>query len=328
MLDQMRRREFIAFLGSMAAAWPLTTHAQQPAMPVVGFLNGASSHQFGHLVAAFRTGLSEAGFVEGQNVLIEYRWADGDYNRLPALAAELVNRPVTALAATGGSALAAKAASSTIPIVFITTDPVRSGLVTSLSRPEGNLTGMAFLTATMEPKRLEILEELAPAATRFAALLNPDSHLAASQTKDLLEAGRQIGRTVEILNAKSASDLEAAFGTLGQTRSSALLVTADPFFHSRREQIVMLAARYAIPAIYEWREIVEAGGLMSYGPSITDVYHQAGVYMGRILKGAKTADLPIMQPTKFDFVINMTTARALNLSVPSLLLARADDVIE
>jgi putative tryptophan/tyrosine transport system substrate-binding protein len=324
----MRRREFIALLGGLAAAWPPETRAQQTAMPVIGFLSSASAPQFGHLVAAFRRGLSEAGFVEGQNVLIEYRWADGDYKRLPALTAELVNRPVTALAATGGSAVAAKAASSTVPVVFITTDPVRSGLVRSLSRPDGNMTGVAFMTASMEPKRLEMLQELAPAAVRFAALINPNSHLAPSQTKDLLEAGRHIGRPIEILHASTAPELDTAFSTLGQAHPSTLLVTADAFFNSRREQIVTLAARHSVPAIYEWREFVEAGGLMSYGPSITNVYRQVGIYIGRILKGAKPADLPVLQPTKFEFVINLKAAKALGLQVPTTLLARADEVIE
>lgn len=318
----------MALLGGLAAAWSPEPRAQQTAMPVIGFLSSASAPQFGHLVAAFRTGLSEAGFVEGQNVLIEYRWADGDYNRLPALVAELVNQPVMALAATGGSAVAAKAASSAVPVVSITTDPVRSGLVSSLGRPEGNMTGVAFLTASMEPKRLEILRELAPAAVRFAALINPDSHLAPSQAKDLQEAGRHIGRPIDILHASTVPGLDAAFATLGQTQSSALLVTADPFFNSRREQIVRLAARYSVPAIYEWREFVEAGGLISYGPSITDVYRQVGIYMGRILKGAKPADLPVVQPTKFEFVINLKTAQELGLQVSPTLLAQADQVIE
>jgi len=304
------------------------TRAQQTTMPVVGFLSGASAQRFGHLVVAFRSGLSEQGFVEGQNVRVEYRWADGDYDRVPALATELVSRPVSALVATGGSALAAKAASSTIPIVAITTHPVRSGLVANLGRPEGNLTGVAFLTGSMEPKRLEILQELMPAATRVAALINPHSHLASSQTRDLLEAGLRIGRQIDILNAATAPELETAFATLGQTRSDALLVTADPFFNSRREQIVKLAARGSIPAIYEWREFVEVGGLMSYGPSVTDVYRQVGVYMGRILKGAKPADLPIVQPTRFELVINLKAAKALGLQVPITLLARADQVIE
>ncbi len=324
----MRRREFMALLGGAAAAWPLAVPAQQLGTPVIGFLNSGSAAQLGHLVAAFRGGLNEAGFVEGRNVMIEYRWADGDYNRLPALAAELVNRPVTALAATGGSALAANAVSTTVPIVFITTDPVRSGLVASLNRPGGNLTGVDLFSGAMEPKRLEILQDLVPASARLAALVNPDSHLAPLQTRDLQEAGRHIGRPVEILNASTEPELEAAFATLGRTRSSALLVAADPFFYSRREQIVRLAARHSVPAIYEWREFVEAGGLMSYGTSITDVYRQAGVYTGRILKGEKPADLPVLQPTKFELVINLKAAKALGLDVPDALLARADQVIE
>lgn len=323
----MRRRAFLISSGAAAlsATW---AQGQQAAMPTVGFLNSASAAQFGHLVIAFRNGLSEVGFVEGQNVLIEYRWAEGDYGRLPALVSELVNHPVTALAATGGSAPAAKAAAASVPVVFITTDPVRSGLVTSMSRPGGNMTGAALITGAMEPKRLEILQELAPRAARFSALVHPGNHLAPSQTRDLLEAGHHIGRPVEILHVSTQAELEATFAKLGQTPYSALLVAADPFFNSRREQIVMLAARHSVPAIYEWREFVEAGGLVSYGPSITDVYRQAGVYTGRILRGEKPADLPVLQPTKFELVINLKAAMGLNLTLPPTLIARADEVIE
>jgi putative tryptophan/tyrosine transport system substrate-binding protein len=325
----MRRREFIALLGGLVAAWPPATQAQKAAIPVIGFLSSASAPQFGHLVAAFRSGLNEAGFVEGQNVLIEYRWADGDYNRLPTLAAELVNQPVTALAATGGSAVAAKAVSSTVPIVFtVGDDPVKHGLVASLSRPGGNATGVVILVADLSSKRLELLHELVPTVTSVAVLANPNNPSMEAQSKGLEQAARITGLRLHFLNASDDQELDAAFTNIRQLGVDALLVGADPFLHSRRKHLVELAARSTIPAIYEWREFVEAGGLMSYGPSITDLYRQAGIYMGRILKGAKPADLPVLQPTKFEFVINLKTAKALGLQVPTTLLAQADQVIE
>jgi putative ABC transport system substrate-binding protein len=295
---------------------------------VIGFLSSGSATQFEHFAAAFRTGLRELGFVEGQNVLIEYRWAAGNYDRLPALVAELVNRPVTALAATGGSAPFAKPAAATVPVVFITTDPVRSGLVTSLSRPDGNMTGVAMMSGSMGPKRLELLRELLSPETRLAALVNPTSHIAPSQVRDVQEASRHVGRSVEVLSASTEPEIEAAFADLGRTRPLALLVTSDPFFNSQRAQIVTLAARHSVPAIYEWREFVEAGGLMSYGTSLTDVYRQAGVYTGRILQGAKPADLPVLRETKLELVINLKVAKGLGLSVPPSLLAQTDEVIE
>ena len=324
----MRRREVIALL-SGAAAWSVTVRAQQSATPRIGFLHVASPKPYTHILAALRRGLNETGYVEGQNVTIEYRWAEGRDNQLPTLAMELVGGQVRVIVAGGpAAALAAKAATTVIPIVFVTSDAVTSGLVASLNRPGGNRTGVDLFTSAMEPKRLEILQELVPAAARLVALVNPDSHLAPSQTRDLQEAGRHIGRSIEILNASTEPELEAVFAALSRTRSSALLVAADPFFNSRREHIVMLAARHSIPAIYEWREFVEAGGLMSYGTSLADGYRQAGVYTGRILNGERPADLPVLQPTKFEFVINLNAAKALGLDVPPSLLVRADEVIE
>jgi putative ABC transport system substrate-binding protein len=326
---RLRRREFITLLGG-AAAWPLSARAQQPAMPVVGFLSGRSPYESGTVVGAFGQGLGETGYFESKNVIIEYRWAEGRYDRLPALAAELVSRQVTAIAAVGGpnSGQAAKAATATIPIVFISgTDPVQEGLVASLNKPGGNATGVNPLLPAMEGKRLGLLREIIPNAVLIAVLLNPTSRVFNHQVNDIQEAAREVGQQLLVLRASSEDEIEAAFATAAERRASGLLVGADPFMLSRRERLVALAAQYAIPAIYEVREYATAGGLMSYGISLTDAYRQAGIYVGRILKGEKPGDLPVLKPTKFDFVINLKTAKALGLTIPPGILAIADEVI-
>ena len=327
----MRRREFLVLLGA-AASRPLAARAQQPAMPVIGFLSGRSPYKSSGAVAAFRQGLDETGYFESKNVVIEYRWAEGRYDRLPALAAELVSRQVTVIAAVGGpsSGLAAKGATATIPIVFISgADPVQEGLVASLNKPGGNATGVAPLLPAMEGKRFGLLHEVVPNAALIGVLLNP---AAASyldrETSDVQEAARVVGQQLLILRASTEEAIEAAFAIAVEQRAGGLLVAADPFFVSRREQIVALAARYAIPAIYEVREYAAAGGLMTYGINIGDAYHQVGSYVGRILKGEKPANLPVLQPTKFEFVINLTTAKALGVAIPPGLLSIADEVIE
>ncbi len=327
----MNRRELMALLGGTAAAWPLAARAQQRAMPVIGFLSGTSPGPYASYVAAFHQGLSEAGYVEGQNIAIEYRWAEGHYDRLPALAADLVGRKVDVIAASGGTpaARAAKSATSTIPIVFTSgTDPVAAGLVTSLARPGGNLTGVSFLVVELNPKRLELLTELVPQARVIALLVNPTNTNAERTIRNMEEAARAKGVQLAILKVGSESEIDVAFASLVQLQAGALVVGADAFFNSRREQLVALASRHAVPAIYEGRESAASGGLISYGTSISSVYRQLGIYAGKILAGAKPADLPVQQPTKFELVINLKTAQALGLTVPQALLARADEVIE
>ncbi len=326
----MRRRAFITLLGGAAALAPLAAHAQ-PSMPVVGFLNTASPAPFAHLVAAFRKGLGEAGFVEGRNVAIEYRWAEGDYDRLPALAGELVRRPVSVLLATGGDPAirAARAATTTIPIVFaIGSDPVTLGYVASLSRPGGNVTGVMQLTSMLGAKRIGLLRALVPSAQTIAVLSNPNFPVSNLQLKDAQEAAAQIGVRLLVLDASTESEFEPAFAKLVAGRADALMVGADPFFNSRRNQIVALAARHKVPAVYEFREFAAAGGLMSYGTSLSDSYVQVGNYAGRILKGAKPADLPVFQTTRFEFVINLKAAKELGIEMPPGLSAQADEVIE
>jgi putative ABC transport system substrate-binding protein len=327
----MKRREFITLLGGAAASWPLAARAQQAAKPTVGYLYVASPEADAGRVAAFRKGLSEMGYVEGRNVTIEYRWAHNEPARLPGLVADLVNRPVTIIAAADlPSALAAKAASTTIPIVFETAaNPVRVGLVASLNRPGANVTGVANIGAELGAKRLGLLNELLPGATRFAVLVNPNNPLIAEAwVKDAQAAAAAVGRQLEIFTASTDREIDAAFTSIVQKRVDALLVSPDNLFPNRRVQFATQAARHAVPAIYSTREFVEVGGLMSYGTSTTDAYRQAGIYVGRILNGEKPADLPVLQPTKFEFVINMQTARTLGLMVPPTLLALADEVIE
>jgi putative ABC transport system substrate-binding protein len=327
----MRRREVITLLGGTAVTWPLAARAQQPTMPVIGFLGTRSPHDSAHLVAAFRRGLAENGYAEGQNVTVEYRCALGQYDRLPALAAELARRPVAVLVATGGdpAAMAAKAATASIPVVAIfSSDPVASGLVASLNRPGGNVTGISNLSTTLEPKRLGLLRDLVPQAATIGVLLNPNYSPAASQLSDIQEAARTIGLQVHVLRASTDPEIDTSFESIAQNRISALAMTSDPFFSTRRDKLVALAARHAVPAMYPFREFAVAGGLMSYGINLADAFHQVGVYTGSILKGANPADQPVVQPTKFEFVINLKTAKALGLTIPAGLLSFADEVIE
>ena len=327
----MRRRDFIAAFGG-AAAWPLAARAQQPAMPVIGFLNPTSPYANADLLRGFHRGLKDTGYVEGENVTIQHRWAEGQYDRLPALAAELVRRKVAVIATTGGAAVAfaAKAATMTIPIIFLVAEePVRLGLVASLARPGGNLTGINFFSAELAAKRLELLHELVPTAIRVAVLVNPANATTMKTTlMDVERAARPLGLQIRVLNAGTSREIDDAFATFVRERPDALFVSGDPFFNSRRLQLALLAARHAVPASYASRDHPEYGGLMSYGTDITDAWRQIGVYTGRILKGAKPADLPVVQTSKFELVINAQTARMLGLTVPEKLLLAADEVIE
>jgi putative ABC transport system substrate-binding protein len=328
----VRRREVITLLGGAAASsalWPLAARAQQPAMPVVGFIRSTSLADSGHLVAAFRQSLKEAGFVEGQNVTIEYRWAENKINLLPALVAELIGRKVAVIVSNTPAARAAKAATKTVPIVFVIgSDPVRDGFVTSLNRPGGNVTGVVFFSDQLEAKRLDLLRRLVPKATTIAMLVNPNSSDTEAEQRTMQAGAQAIGQQLIVLNVGSARDIEAAFASFMQRGAGALLVGSGAFLFSNREQVVALAARHAIPAIYTQRAAVVSGGLMCYGPGNTDAYRQAGIYAGRVLKGEKPGDLPVMRSSKFEFVINLKTAKALGLEIPPTLLALADEVIE
>jgi putative ABC transport system substrate-binding protein len=327
----VRRREFITLASGAAATWPLTARAQQAAMPVIGYLGTGAPETFAHLVAAFRKGLSETGYVEGQNVAIEFRWAESQYDRLPALAADLVRRRLAVLVTPQSTlaALAAKAATTTIPVVFsIGGDPVQAGLVASFNRPGGNITGISLMNVDLAAKRLGLLHELLPRATRFAVLANPTNTITEPMIKDLQAAASGVRRQIEVLSATTNGDIDAAFASVVQQRADALLVNPDGLFFSRRVQIVTLAVRYAVPAIYFDRVFTEAGGLMSYGANLADLHRWLGIYTGRILKGEKPADLPIVRAAKFEFVINLQTAKTLGAEIPATLLARADEVIE
>ena len=327
----MKRREFITLLGGAAAAWPLVARGQQPAMPVIGFLSSRSPAEAASVLRAFRQGLGEAGYFEGKNVTIEYRWAEGQYGRLPAMAADLVRRQVAVIAATGGepSPLAAKAATTTLPIVFtLGGDPVETGLVASLYRPGGNLTGTTIMGQQMGPKRLELVRQLVPNATAIAMLTNPHFPAASAEARDVQDAAPTLGLRANILNASTENEIDTAFTILVQQNADALVIATDPFLLGQRDQLVRLAAHYKVPAVYFLREFVEAGGLMSYGPNIANGYRQAGVYVGQILSGANPATLPVLRPTHFVFFLNLKAAKALGLKVPDRLLALADEVIE
>ena len=325
----MQRRKFITLIGG-AAAWPLTAHAQQTALPVIGFLHSGSKASSSHIIG-FGQGLKETGFVDGSNVTVQYRFAEGHYDRLPSMVADFVLQKVAVLAAMGGvqTALAAKPASVIVPVVFANgSDPVQFGLVESLNRPGGNMTGVAFFSATLEAKRLGLLSELVPGAHTFGILINPKNPNSESQLNDVAQGGLTLGRPITILKASEDREIEVAFEAFAQQQVRALLVASDPYFFSRHEKIVSLAARYNLPAIYEWREFAQAGGLASYGTNLVNNYRLAGAYAGRVLKGEKPAELPVVQATKFEFVINLKTAKTLRLDVSPTLSARADDVIE
>jgi len=327
----MKRRAFITLVGGAAAAWPLAARAQQPAMPVIGWLGARSPGESESVIDAFRQGLNETGYEEGRNLFIAYRWADGRYDRLPGLAMELVRHQVAVIAATGGDAatLAAKAATSTIPIIFAGgTDPVSAGIVASLTRPDQNVTGVSLLIGLLGAKQVELLQELVPKAPLIAALFNPNNPNAERGAKDVQSAAGTIGQKVVVFYASNEREIDTAFASLIQQQAGGILIYPDGFFTGRRDQLVELAARYKIPAIYPWRDYAVAGGLMSYGTSIREAFRWAGTYVGKVLKGAKPTDLPVIQPSKFEVVINLKTARALNLSVPTSLLLRADEVIE
>ena len=326
----MRRREFVTFVVSTAAYWPLVARAQQPAGPEIGLLNSASPSTFEDRLRAFRDGLKESGYIEGDNVKIVYRWSEGQNDRLPAMASELANRRVAVIAALGEAATyAAKAATSTIPIVFnVDDDPVKLGLVTNMARPDGNLTGTNFFVAELTSKRLELLRQLVPTVSRLAVLVNPAYPVSKSTVRDVTAAAPAMGFSVRVFEASTGGEIDAAFATLVREKYDALFVGGDPFYTSVRVQLVDLTARHAIPATFATREFAQAGGLMSYGAKIADAWRQVGAYAGKILKGAKTSDLPVVQPTKFDFVINLKTAKALGLAVPPTLLATVDEVIE
>ena len=325
----MRRREFIALLGGAAAAWPLAARAQQPAMAVVGFLRSTTLATSTHLVAAFQQGLKEAGFVEGQNVAVEYRYAENQPDRLQALAADLVRQPVLVIVANDPAAFAAKTVTTTVPIVFVSgTDPVRDGLVASMNRPGGNVTGVSFVSALLGPKRLELLRQLVPKATPIGMLASSLTLETKKERTDMEATAQALGQQLIVLDVNSEREIEPAFAALRQRGAGALFVGVGPLWLSNRNRVTALAARHALPAIYSLTEFPRAGGLMSYGASISDAYRQAGIYAGRIVKGEKAADLPVMQPTKFEFIINLKTAKALGLEIPDKLLALADEVIE
>jgi putative tryptophan/tyrosine transport system substrate-binding protein len=326
----MKRRRFITLIGGAAAAWPLIARAQ-PTLPTIGFLGAPSRASYGPNVAAIHQGLKEAGYIEGTNLAIEHRWADGQYDRLPALASELAGKGVAVIVTIGGApaVIAAKHATSTIPVVFtMTADPVQLGLVASLNRPGGNITGIAFMGLALEAKRLEMLRELVPAAKLIAVLLNPGNPQAEIQTDELVAAGRTAGQEILLLKASNNPEIEAVFATLADRGAGAIMIGQDTFFTSQPAQLAALAKRYAMPVMSPWRDHVAAGALISYGASITDAYRQAGIYTGRILKGEKPAELPVVQPTKFELTINLKTAKALGLTLPTALLASADEVIE
>jgi len=327
----MRRREFITLVGGAAAAWPLVARAQQPAMPVIGFLSGTSSKGYAPYLAAFREGLREGGFVEGQNVTIEYRWADDHYERLPELAADLVTRRVALIAAAGGSpaALAAKSATTTIPIVFqIGVDPVKAGLVSSLNQPGGNITGFANLALEVGPKRLELLHRLVPNATNIAVLVNPARSNVEAETKDMQSAANKLGLQLNVLYASTERDFDKVFATSVQLRAGGVVISGDPFFNTRSEELAAMAIHYMVPAIYQFHEFAAAGGLVSYGSSIKNTHREAGIYTARILKGEKPADLPVQEPSKVELIINLKTAKTLGLEIPPSILTSADEVIE
>ena len=327
----MRRRDFITLLGGAAFVWPFAARAQQPAIPVVGFLSTASPDSYAIRLRAFRQGLKEAGYVEGQNVAIEYRWAESQNDRLPALAAELVQRHVDVIAAAGGtpSAVAAKAATTTIPVVFgVAVDPVKIGLVASLNRPGGNLTGITNLNVEVGPKRLELMRELIPAATNIAVLVNPTSPIAEPFARAMQAAARTLGQQIHVQQASSEQDFDKVFADLARLRAGALVISPDVFFNTKIEQLAVLSLRHAVPAIFQYREFAAAGGLISYGSDETEYYRLIGIYAGRILKGEKPADLPVVQSTKVEMILNLKTAKALGITVPLPLIGRADEVIE